>query len=141
MPADPGVASLSRTVSIVACFLSIVARSADLLEESDVELMQNMSCKVDAATLKPAQYPANPELEWWVGAAELLELIEAAPLSCPPLPPCRKAVSCVSAELWMLCQPHTHPVDVCNGRRCPPGHGDICPSLLGLLAVPPPLFS
>lgn len=93
--------------------------------------MQNMSCKVDAATLKPAQYPANPELEWWVGAAELLELIEAAPLSCPPLPPCRKAVSCVSAELWMLCQPHTHPVDVCNGRRCPPGHGDIYPSLLG----------
>jgi UTP--glucose-1-phosphate uridylyltransferase/phosphoglucomutase len=50
----------------------------DLLDEPDVELMQNMSCKVDAATLKPAQYPENPELEW-----------------------------------------------------CPPGHGDIYPSLLG----------
>jgi len=36
----------------------------DLLDETDVELMQNMSCKVDSATLKPAQYPANPELEW-----------------------------------------------------------------------------
>ncbi len=36
----------------------------DLLDETDVELMQNMSCKVDAATLKPAQYPTNPELEW-----------------------------------------------------------------------------
>ncbi|KAI3426193.1 hypothetical protein D9Q98_008570 [Chlorella vulgaris] len=51
---------------------------ADLLDEPDVELMQNMSCKVDAATMKPAEYPENPEMEW-----------------------------------------------------CPPGHGDIYPSLLG----------
>jgi hypothetical protein len=29
-----------------------------------VELVQNMSCKVDAATLKPATYPKNPEMEW-----------------------------------------------------------------------------
>jgi len=32
-----------------------------------VELMQNMSCKVDAATLKPATYAENPDMEWWVG--------------------------------------------------------------------------
>ena len=38
--------------------------AADLLEEPDVELLQNMSCKVDAATLKPAEYPENPEMEW-----------------------------------------------------------------------------
>ncbi|GAB4817141.1 hypothetical protein N2152v2_004187 [Parachlorella kessleri] len=36
----------------------------DLLAERDVELLQNSSCKVDAATLKPAEYPADPEKEW-----------------------------------------------------------------------------
>jgi UTP--glucose-1-phosphate uridylyltransferase len=36
----------------------------DLLQEPDIELMQNSSCKVDAATLKPAHYPANPSMEW-----------------------------------------------------------------------------
>ncbi|KAL4420192.1 hypothetical protein ABPG77_011408 [Micractinium sp. CCAP 211/92] len=51
---------------------------SDLLAEKDVELMQNMSCKVDAATLKPATYSEHPDMEW-----------------------------------------------------CPPGHGDIYPSLLG----------
>ena len=50
----------------------------DLLGESDIELMQNSSPKVDAATLSPASYPANTDNEW-----------------------------------------------------CPPGHGDIYPSLLG----------
>lgn len=39
---------------------------ADLLAEKDVELMQNMSCKVDAATLKPATYSEQPDMEWWV---------------------------------------------------------------------------
>jgi UTP--glucose-1-phosphate uridylyltransferase/phosphoglucomutase len=34
------------------------------LDEPDVELVQNMSCKVDAATMKPAEYPENPEMEW-----------------------------------------------------------------------------
>lgn len=51
---------------------------ADLMAEPDVELLQNASPKVDAATLKPATYAQAPELEW-----------------------------------------------------CPPGHGDIYPSLLG----------
>ncbi|KAF8060290.1 hypothetical protein HT031_004825 [Scenedesmus sp. PABB004] len=51
---------------------------ADLLDEPYVELMQNMSPKVDAASLAPASYPEDPHLEW-----------------------------------------------------CPPGHGDIYPSLLG----------
>lgn len=36
----------------------------DLLKEPDIELMQNSSCKVDASTLKPAEYPANPSMEW-----------------------------------------------------------------------------
>lgn len=50
----------------------------DLLQEPYIELMQNKSPKVDAATMAPASFPADPELEW-----------------------------------------------------CPPGHGDIYPSLLG----------
>ncbi|GBF99238.1 UDP-glucose pyrophosphorylase [Raphidocelis subcapitata] len=51
---------------------------ADLLKEPHIELMQNMSPKVDAATFAPAAYPDDPDMEW-----------------------------------------------------CPPGHGDIYPSLLG----------
>ncbi|KXZ50465.1 hypothetical protein GPECTOR_16g639 [Gonium pectorale] len=50
----------------------------DLLQEPLIELMQNMSPKVDAATLAPASHPQQPDMEW-----------------------------------------------------CPPGHGDIYPSLLG----------
>eukprot|EP00889_Picochlorum_renovo_P006599 jgi/Picre1/33629/NNA_001109.t1 len=40
------------------------AHHPDLLEERDVELMQNSSCKVDMKTLRPASYPQNPEMEW-----------------------------------------------------------------------------
>ncbi|MEW5306477.1 MAG: hypothetical protein WDW36_008939 [Sanguina aurantia] len=56
----------------------LAAAHADLLSEPHIELMQNMSPKVDAATLLPASHPEQPDLEW-----------------------------------------------------CPPGHGDIYPSLLG----------
>lgn len=44
--------------------MRLCAPAADLLEERDVELMQNMSCKVDAATLKPAEYSEHPDMEW-----------------------------------------------------------------------------
>ena len=50
----------------------------ELLAQPDSELLQNKSPKLDAATLEPAAWPADPDLEW-----------------------------------------------------CPPGHGDIYPSLLG----------
>ncbi|KAG2486041.1 hypothetical protein HYH03_015248 [Edaphochlamys debaryana] len=50
----------------------------ELLQEPFIELMQNMSPKVDAKTLAPASHPPHPDSEW-----------------------------------------------------CPPGHGDIYPSLLG----------
>ena len=43
-------------------FLS--SRHSDLLAEDDVELVQNKSPKIDAKTLEPATYPANPEQEW-----------------------------------------------------------------------------
>lgn len=36
----------------------------DLLEEPDIELMQNSSCKVDAETLGPVSFPENPDMEW-----------------------------------------------------------------------------
>ncbi|KAJ9510362.1 hypothetical protein QJQ45_015823 [Haematococcus lacustris] len=50
----------------------------ELWQEAHIELMQNKSPKVDAASLGPASYPSHPDNEW-----------------------------------------------------CPPGHGDIYPSLLG----------
>jgi len=51
---------------------------SDLLKEPYIELVQNKSPKVDAATMEPAKHPESPDMEW-----------------------------------------------------CPPGHGDIYPSLLG----------
>lgn len=54
------------------------SKNSDLLQEANIELMQNMSPKIDAATLQPATYTPSPDAEW-----------------------------------------------------CPPGHGDIYPSLLG----------
>jgi hypothetical protein len=39
---------------------------ADLLGEPHIELLQNMSPKVDAATFAPATYPQDPDMEWWV---------------------------------------------------------------------------
>ncbi|PNW84329.1 hypothetical protein CHLRE_04g229700v5 [Chlamydomonas reinhardtii] len=56
----------------------LAAAHPDLLQEPLIELLQNKSPKVDAASLSPASYPAQPDMEW-----------------------------------------------------CPPGHGDIYPSLLG----------
>ena len=35
-----------------------------LAKEEDVELMQNSSCKVDAETLAPVEFPENPDIEW-----------------------------------------------------------------------------
>ncbi|KAF6255969.1 UDP-glucose pyrophosphorylase [Scenedesmus sp. NREL 46B-D3] len=56
----------------------LAQRHADLLQEPYIELMQNKSPKVDAASLAPVSFAADADLEW-----------------------------------------------------CPPGHGDIYPSLLG----------
>lgn len=44
----------------------LAASHADLLAEPHIELMQNMSPKVDAATLLPASHLEQPDLEWWV---------------------------------------------------------------------------
>lgn len=53
-------------------------RGEGLAEASEVELMQNQIPKIDAATMQPVEWPADPPMEW-----------------------------------------------------CPPGHGDLYPSLLG----------
>jgi UDP-N-acetylglucosamine pyrophosphorylase len=58
--------------------LAALAKHPALGEPKSVELMQNFVPKIDQATLRPASWPANPQLEW-----------------------------------------------------CPPGHGDLFPSLLG----------
>ena len=39
-------------------------RAEGLAEESEVELMQNQIPKIDAATLDPVSWPADPSLEW-----------------------------------------------------------------------------
>lgn len=43
---------------------------APLSQEPLIELMQNMSPKVDAATNKPASYPEQPDVEWWVAGQQ-----------------------------------------------------------------------
>ena len=57
---------------------ALKASRPGILAQEDLVLLQNKSPKIDASTLKPVEFGANPELEW-----------------------------------------------------CPPGHGDIYPSLLG----------
>ena len=37
---------------------------SDLMSEPDVELVQNKSPKVDAKTMQPASWSANPSQEW-----------------------------------------------------------------------------
>ena len=39
-------------------------RAAGLAEAAEVELMQNQIPKIDAATLRPVVWPADPDLEW-----------------------------------------------------------------------------
>jgi UDP-N-acetylglucosamine pyrophosphorylase len=39
-------------------------RAEGLAEASEVELMQNQIPKIDAATLEPVSWPADPDLEW-----------------------------------------------------------------------------
>jgi len=41
-----------------------LAKHPDLGDADSIELLQNKTPKIDAATLEPAQWPANPELEW-----------------------------------------------------------------------------
>lgn len=44
-------------------------KHAELIGEEDSELVQNKSPKVDAKTLKPAEYPDNRDQEWCVHLA------------------------------------------------------------------------
>lgn len=39
-------------------------KHGELIAEEDSELVQNKSPKVDAKTLKPAEYPSNRDQEW-----------------------------------------------------------------------------
>lgn len=39
-------------------------RAEGLADASEVELMQNQIPKIDAATLRPVEWPADPDLEW-----------------------------------------------------------------------------
>lgn len=69
---------LMNSFSTSADTLNYLKKYPELGSAQDLELMQNQIPKIDAATMKPAGWPKDPELEW-----------------------------------------------------CPPGHGDLYPSLLG----------
>lgn len=53
-----------NSFSTSADTLAALGHYPELGEPSRLELMQNKAPKVDAATLSPIQWPANPELEW-----------------------------------------------------------------------------
>jgi len=55
---------LMNSFSTSAATLAALARHPALGEPKSLELLQNFIPKVDLATLRPAQWPANPQLEW-----------------------------------------------------------------------------
>ncbi len=87
---------------------------ADLLEEPHIELLQNMSPKVDAATFAPATHAEDAEMEWCVQSGGYV----LAPYLVQP--PCGEILLSIFVPTTLLLS-----------CRCPPGHGDIYSSLLG----------
>lgn len=55
---------LMNSFSTSADSLAALSRYPELGDLSAIELMQNKIPKVDAGTLRPAEWPANPALEW-----------------------------------------------------------------------------
>lgn len=55
---------LMNSFSTSAATLDALKKHPELGEAKSLELMQNFVPKVDLATLKPASWPANPQLEW-----------------------------------------------------------------------------
>ena len=84
----------------------------DLLSESNVELVQNKSPKVDAKTLLPVEYSQDPDLEWWV----LRALSPVAPVAASwtaaqcsgrtSRSSAQKTAEAVALQLW---EPTGHP--------------------------------
>jgi hypothetical protein len=78
--------ALPRSFSTSADTKAYLSKAhADLISEPDVELVQNKSPKVDAATLEPASYPEDPEQEWCaprIRAAALLPVLHLLPSLC-----------------------------------------------------------
>lgn len=55
---------LLNSFSTSADTLAHLARYPELGNPAELELLQNKAPKVDAATLAPVEWPANPEMEW-----------------------------------------------------------------------------
>lgn len=55
---------LMNSFSTSADTRAFLAAHPELGEPDDVELLQNKTPKIDAATLGPAEWPANPDHEW-----------------------------------------------------------------------------
>jgi len=92
---------------------------ADLINEPDVELLQNKSPKVDAKTLEPATFPEDPDQEWCVAGCYIFCSV-CLELNLDSRSSVYKFIQCTGSIF-----------EGCAHHRCPPGHGDIYPSLLG----------
>lgn len=128
------------------------------VQEPHIELMQNMSPKVDAATFAPAAYPDDRDMEWCAGASNTQldtpvvglgsgqQTVEGHGTRQPgsartwlPMPSCSCASAWTSLGLYCFapgcgCEARIRvhrPPCASPPPRCPPGHGDIYPSLLG----------
>jgi UDP-N-acetylglucosamine pyrophosphorylase len=55
---------LMNSLSTSEATLAALAKHSELGEPQSLELMQNFVPKVDQATLRPASWPENPQLEW-----------------------------------------------------------------------------
>lgn len=55
---------LMNSFSTSADTRAFLARHPELGSADDIELLQNKVPKIDAATLGPVEWPANPDLEW-----------------------------------------------------------------------------
>jgi UTP--glucose-1-phosphate uridylyltransferase len=123
-------------------------KHAELIDEEDSELVQNKSPKVDAKTLKPAEHPANRDQEWCVPGGSFTRCSHrrccsrrlhlhycsrlpghmAAGMQTPQTPDRPHAGW---AAVTRPAPPHSLVHPGTRRRRCPPGHGDIYPALLG----------
>jgi UTP--glucose-1-phosphate uridylyltransferase len=88
---------------------SVCADLYALPQEPHIELMQNMSPKVDAATLAPAAYPQDTDLEWcarWPGGSGGAGRQQAS----RSLPNTNTAAALLFIHPILSCEPRTLPL-------------------------------